>query len=550
MTTDFATLGLRQELVQAVSERGYTTPTPIQEETIPLMLAGQDILGQAQTGTGKTAAFALPILHHIEPLQTSPQALVVAPTRELAMQVSQAMYQYGRFRDIRVLAIYGGQPYGRQINRLKKGVDVVVGTPGRMLDLIRQRSLDLSQVKTVVFDEADEMLSMGFIEDIEALLQETPASRQTALFSATLPTEIRRLAAQYMRDPQTVAIQRKQMTVAAIEQRAYLVNDDDKLEAVTRLFEMETMERVLIFARTRVSTGELANQLSLQGYVAEALNGDLSQDAREQVLSRFRQNDNMVLVATDVAARGLDIEGISHVFNFDLPRDPEIFVHRVGRTGRAGKSGVAISLVTPREAYRLRRIEQVTRQMITRAQLPTEAEIWASRETQLMEQMVKWLERDRCRREKEMAQELVDAGYDPISVAAAALKLARAEEKQRPIASLSPIVEQDSRKRGRKGDRRQNGRSGNGKSSRFEKASEKGMTRLILDAGKEQGVRPGDVVGTIAYHADIPGSTLGAIRIKQRSTLVDVPEKFVNQVLEKNGRYQIHRQPVNVTLLS
>ncbi|MEJ2748941.1 MAG: DEAD/DEAH box helicase [Anaerolineae bacterium] len=549
MTTEFTQLNLHPQLVQAVTELGYTEPTPIQSAMIPLMLAGQDVLGQAQTGTGKTAAFALPILHNIEPGQGHVQALIVAPTRELALQVSRAIYEYGRYRQIRVLSIYGGQPYGRQINRLKKGVDVVVGTPGRLLDLIKQKALNLSRVQTVVLDEADEMLSMGFVEDIESILDQTPAERQTALFSATLPSAIRRLADKYLRDPQSITIQHKQLTVAAIEQRYYLVNAADKLAALTRLFEMEETTSTLIFARTRLGTGELANELTVRGFPAESLNGDLSQGARERVMNRFRQGQIQVLVATDVAARGLDIDDISHVFNYDLPQDPEIYVHRIGRTGRAGRTGIAISLVTPRERRRLQRIEQYARQKITLAALPTADDIQARREAQLVERMIVWLKRDRSRREREMVTELAAAGYDMVDIAAAALKLARAEEKQRPIPRIGEVVEQEFRsQKNRRGGR--NGRSPNHgpKSNRFQsrKSHESGMVRLQLNAGKVQGVRPNDVVGTIAFHADIPGRSIGAIRIQPEVTWVDVPEQFVTQVLDKSGDYQIHRQTVTV----
>lgn len=548
MTTEFTQLDLHPQLVQAVTELGYTEPTPIQAAMIPLMLAGHDVLGQAQTGTGKTAAFALPILQVIEPGRGDVQALVVVPTRELALQVARAIYEYGRYRQIRVLSIYGGQPYGRQINRLKKGVDIVVGTPGRLLDLIRQKALDLSQVQTVVLDEADEMLSMGFIEDIEAILEKTPAERQTALFSATLPVLIRRLADKYLRDPQAVTIQNKQLTVAAIEQRYYLVNADDKLAALTRLFEVEEMTSALIFARTRLGTGELANELTVRGFPAESLNGDLSQDARERVMNRFRQGQIQVLVATDVAARGLDIDDISHVFNYDLPQDPEIYVHRIGRTGRAGRTGIAISLATPQERRRLQRIEQFARQKITQAELPTVEDIQARREAQLTESMIVWLKRDRARREREMVVELAEAGYDMADIAAAALKLARAEEKQRPIARISKVVEHEFRSRKERGGRGNGRYNSSPKSNRFQsrKSRENGMVRLQLNAGKEQGVRPNDVVGTIAFHADIPGRSIGAIRIQPEVTWVDVPEQFVAQVLDKSGNYQIHRQTVTV----
>ncbi|MCA9999614.1 MAG: DEAD/DEAH box helicase, partial [Anaerolineales bacterium] len=534
--------------VQAVEERGYAAPTPIQAEVIPMLLSGHDVIGQAQTGTGKTAAFSLPMLQAITPGAGAVQGLVIAPTRELALQVSRAMYEYGRFSGVRVLSIYGGQPYSRQINRLRKGVDVVVGTPGRLLDLIKQNALDLSQLRALVLDEADEMLSMGFIEDIEAILAQTPANRQTALFSATLPPEIRKLADNYLHQPQVVSVTPNEVTVAKIAQRYYLVNEQDKLAALTRLFEVETIKSALIFARTRVGTAELANGLTGRGFMAEALNGDLSQDAREQVLNRFRRGQIAVLVATDVAARGLDIEDISHVFNFDLPLESEVYVHRIGRTGRAGKEGTAVSLITPNELWRLRKIEKYARQKIERAALPTDDDIQAFREAQLLERMMVWLRRGRCRQEKELVFRLVDEGFDLADVAAAALKLARAEEKQRPIEPLSEVVEtprEERRRRGRDagGRRAADGQRPAGSGSR---SHEKGMVRLVLNAGKAHGVRPNDVVGTLAYHADIPGRSIGAIRIQEGQTLVDVPEQFVAQVLEKSDRYQIHRRSIAV----
>ncbi len=547
MTNEFSQLNLHSQVLQAVTELGYETPTPIQSGVIPVMVSGQDVIGQAQTGTGKTAAFALPILHNLSSERTHVQALVVAPTRELALQVARATEAYGRFRNARVLPVYGGQHYGPQIGQLKRGVDIVVGTPGRLIDLVKRKVLDLSQVKTVVLDEADEMLSMGFVEDIETILEQTNNDRQTALFSATMPAEIRRLADKYLTNPQSITIKKKQLTVAAVEQRYYLVNHVDKMAALTRLFEVEPVERVLVFARTRLGTGDLANELSSRGFQAEVLNGDLSQDAREHVLNRFRRDQIKVLVATDVAARGLDIDGISHVINFDIPLDPEVYVHRIGRTGRAGKTGIAISLLTPKEVWRLRKIEQYARQKIDKATLPTVTDIQEHREAQLLEKMDVWLKRGRCSREREIVQALVADGHDPIEIAAVSLKLARAEEKQRPIERLNEVGEIPQRERNRRNGRlsRGNGRSQNG-SSRNERAQERGMVRLLLNAGKEQGIRPNDVVGTIAYHANIPGSTIGAIRIQPQVTMVDVPERFVAQVLDNSGKYNVHRQSIEV----
>lgn len=535
MTTEFNELGLLPQLVQAVTDLGYTSPTPIQLEVIPLMLTGLDVIGQAQTGTGKTAAFALPMLQQMSPGRANVQALVMTPTRELAMQVAQAIHDYGRHLAVHILPIYGGQSYDRQIRRLKKGVDVVVGTPGRLLDLINQGLLDLSQIQTLVLDEADEMLSMGFIEDIETILQEIPSERQTALFSATLPAEIRNLAGRYMTSPKYITIEREQITVPTISQRYYLVNEGDKVAALTRLFEVETISSALIFARTRAGAADLANVLTVRGFPAEALHGDLNQEGRERVLNRFRNNQIKVLVATDVAARGLDIDDISHVFNFDLPQDAEIYVHRIGRTGRAGKSGLAISLIIPKEKWLLRQIEAFTRQKLVQAQLPTVEEIQNQREEKLVEQMMVWLRRGRCRREQEIVADLVSAGHDPAEIAAAALKLARAEEKVRPIAPITEVVTE-----------RQPGRNSKNGRSLANQSHEKGMVRLSLSVGKKHGIRPNDIVGAIAYHADIPGNTIGAIHIQEQHTLFDIPEKFVAQVLGKTSPYRVRQYPVTV----
>lgn len=553
MNNEFLQLNLHPQLVQAVTALGYTAPTQIQTDVIPLLLAGDDVIGQAQTGTGKTAAFALPILQNLNPEAGTVQSLILAPTRELALQVSQAFEEYGKFLNIKVLAVYGGQAYDRQIRALRKGVDIVVGTPGRLLDLMDRKVLDLSAVRTVVLDEADEMLSMGFVEDIESILQATPTTRQTALFSATLPPAIRSLASTYMREPKSVTVQRKQMTVSTIEQRYYLINEQDKLAALTRLFEMEALTSSIIFVRTRISAGELANELSVRGFPSEALHGDLSQDAREQVLNRFRQNQIKVLVATDVAARGLDIDDISHVFNFDLPLDPEVYVHRIGRTGRAGKSGLALTLVTPAEQWRMRKIEAFTKQPVVRTTLPTIEEIQARREGELVEKVTMWLRRGRFNREREMVAELVEAGHDPLEIAAAALKVARSDEKQRPIPQVSEVREmRDTRNRreprrtvDHAGAGRSNNRPSGGRKS-SQRSHEEGMVRLLLDAGKAHGIRPNDVVGSIAYHADIPGHTIGAIHIQDQHTLVDVPEQFVAQVLSKANNYRIRQHAIKV----
>ena len=544
MTTQFSELTLRPELMQAIAALGYAEPTPIQAALIPVMLTGADVIGQAQTGTGKTAAFALPILNNLQPNQRHVQALVLCPTRELALQVAGAITELGKPQEVRTLAVYGGQPYGPQISRLNRGVDVVVGTPGRLIDLLERNAINISKVRTVVLDEADEMLSMGFIEPIETILAETPADRQTALFSATLPAPIRRLATHYMHDPQSIQVERQQVTLEGTEQRYYLVNQGDKTAALTRLFEIEPITSALIFVRTRIGTGELANELSRRGFPSEALNGDLSQEARERTLNRFRQNQVKVLVATDVAARGLDIDDISHVFNYDLPDDPEIYIHRIGRTGRAGKTGIAISMVTPREKRLLRQIENLIRQPLTKTALPTEEDIRNHRETELLNEVKVWLTRARYRRERELVARLVEEGHDPLEIAAAALKLARADEKQRPVAAVSEVPEKAPRRYERSSEHspRRGGYSDRGDTT----SHEVGMVRLSLNMGRAHGIRPNDVVGAIAYHADIPGSTIGKIFIEDQRTLVDVPENLVSQVLSKAGKYSLRRQPFTV----
>jgi ATP-dependent RNA helicase DeaD len=338
------------------------------------------------------------------------------------------MTEYGKHLNVRVLAVYGGQPYGPQINNLKRGVDIVVGTPGRLNDLLERKVLILSDVKTVVLDEADEMLNMGFIEEVEKILATTPPERQTALFSATMPPRIRTLANRFMRDPQSVTVKRSALTAAAIEQRYYFVHENHKTNALTRLFEIEPIHSALIFARTRAETSTLANELVIRGIPAEAIHGDLDQNARERVLGRFRSNQLKVLVATDVAARGLDIDDISHVFNYHLPDDAEVYIHRIGRTGRAGKTGIAITLLSPKEKRRMREVEALTKQQVKEMKLPTAEDITNHREAQVVEKLKIWLGRGRYKRELEIVQELIDGGHDVMNIAAAAIKISRADE--------------------------------------------------------------------------------------------------------------------------
>ena len=540
-STGFQELGLRPELMQAIAELEYVQPTRIQEDAIPALLTGCDLMGQAQTGTGKTAAFALPMLNKLDLKQASVQGLVLAPTRELANQVSNAIYRYGQYRQVQVLPIYGGQSYTRQIRRLGRGVDIVVGTPGRTLDLIQKNILDLSNVRFLVLDEADEMLTMGFIDDVEAILGETPSTRQTALFSATLPRPVRHLADRYMRDPREITVGGDRLTVEQTEQQYYVVHEADKLAALVRLLEVEPIDRALVFTRTKIRTAQLAESLLERSFQAEALHGDLDQPAREAVLRRVRRGQTKVLVATDVAARGLDIEGISHVINYDLPGNPEYYVHRIGRTGRAGNSGIAIALTTPREQRYVSRIGAFIRQPISRHKLPSINQVLAHRNNQFRNQLSSQLEQDDISSERMLVNQMIDAGHDPIEIAAAAMQLARTHETNRPLPEIRESFQ------ARRGQRQKSARS-TGRRARHGGKQEPGMVLLAINAGKANGIRPGDVVGAIASEAGIPGKSIGAIDIYQHQTFVAVSDKHSRRVLGKLSRFTLRGRPVALQL--
>ncbi|NNF58910.1 MAG: DEAD/DEAH box helicase [Rhodothermaceae bacterium] len=539
--TTFASLDLRPELVQTAADLGFETPTPIQAALIPVLLEGRDAIGQAQTGTGKTAAFGLPLLHRLTPGSGSVQALVLVPTRELAVQVASALYTYGKAIGSRVLPVYGGQPYHKQINRLKKGVDVVVGTPGRLLDLIAQGALDLSATQTVVLDEADEMLSMGFVADIEAILDATPTERQTALLSATMPGGIRRLAERYLRDPASCTMKHTQRTAETVEQRAYLVHGGDKMAALVRLLETEPLESALIFTHTRVSTAEIASTLASYGYAAEALSGEMTQAARTETLGRFRSRRIQILVGTDVAARGLDIDHISHVINYDLPRDPEVYVHRIGRTGRAGKSGVAMALVRPDQRNLVRRIEGYTKEPIPYTTLPTIEAVEAHRFAAFRDTVTEQLSQPTSESVRSLILALLADGHEAMDIAAAALTFAHAAAPAPPLERVGTVKAPAHRepRHGKKRadtDRRQTSREGR----------EEGMVRLSLDKGYKQGVRPNQIVSTIARTADIPGRVLGKILIENQQTLVDVPEEFADRVLAQSKGYRLGKDVARI----
>lgn len=543
----FAELGLGEPLRSALDALGYEEPTPIQAEAIPVLLRGSDVLGRAATGTGKTAAFALPMIERLDPDRPGVQALVVAPTRELAVQVAEAIHRYGKPKRVRVLPVYGGQAIDRQLRELKRGVQVVVGTPGRLLDHIRRGSLQLADVEYVVLDEADEMLDMGFIEDIEAILEETPPERQTALFSATFPPRITELAERHMRDPVRVTVRAEKLETPLVRQIAYTVPRPHKLEALARILDLEAPTSAIIFCRTRNEVDELTEALGVRGYRPEALHGGLNQTQRDRVMGRFRQGAADLLIATDVAARGLDVEHVSHVINYDIPQTPDAYVHRIGRTGRAGREGTAITLAQPREHGLLRGIERAVGERIQPARIPTVADLRARRIEMLRVSIRETLVEDELDAYRGTVQGLAEE-WDALDIAAAAAKLlaeaTRGEEPDEELVipewQLRPGQQQESSRgpRGRQ-DRSEGGRGG--------RRGEHGpMTRLFFGVGRRRGVGPGDIVGAIAGEAKIPGGSIGAIEIADQFTLVEVPAKFSDQVIQAMRRATIKGRPVTV----
>jgi ATP-dependent RNA helicase DeaD len=544
----FEQLGLRPDIVSTVAALGYEAPTPIQERTIPRMLAGGDLIGQAQTGTGKTAAFALPILEKIDPALRKTQALVLTPTRELAMQVAEAIHTYAqRLGGIAVIPIYGGAPIVPQLKRLERGVHVVVGTPGRLIDHLDRRSLDLSNVRVLVLDEADEMLKMGFAEDVDRILAAAPAEKQTALFSATMPEEVLRISRRHLRNPERIEIEHRAMTTPAITQRFLNVSEGQKLEALTQILELEPAEAVLIFRRTKTGAAELAEKLEARGFAAVAMHGDMSQPLRESVIRRLRAGQVEIVVATDVAARGLDVEQIEHVINYDVPYDVEAYVHRIGRTGRAGRSGVATLFITPRERRMMREIERFTNSPIKPMKMPSRADLAAKRIEVFKEQVRKTIQEGELDLYVELVEQLVEEGpFDMADVAAAASRIANGSRalSRGKVDEQIPAVEperygNDERARPRP-PRQDAGRP-------FEpKEGDDRTVRLEMSVGKADGIRPADVVGSIANEADIPGSDIGPIEIRDDVTYVGIPQRYVELVIAKVGKKRFRGRAVNL----
>ncbi len=529
--TTFSDLALREELLASLNELGYEEPTPIQAEAIPPMLLGTDLLGQAATGTGKTAAFALPLLQRITLGGPRPRALVLVPTRELATQVSEAIHKYGRHLGARVLPIYGGAPIVRQMKSLDRGVDVVVATPGRAIDHLTRKTLNLSDLEVVVLDEADEMLDMGFAEDIETILDQTPSTRQTVLFSATMPPRLKHMVGRHLTNPSTISVglgQANPGEAPKIRQTAYVVNRAHKSAALGRILDVEQPGQALVFCRTRADVDQLTETLNGRGYRAEALHGGLSQEQRTRVLGRLRSETADLLIATDVAARGLDIETLTHVVNFDVPSAPEAYVHRIGRVGRAGREGTAITLAQPREHRMLKTIERLTRQPIEIATVPTVADLKARRLELTRAALHESLLEDNLEPFRVVLDTLSDE-FDPLNVALAAIKLAHEatstggdEDAEADIPEMTLARDKPgsgpARPR-RNGSPNANGR-GNGETA-----------QVFVGLGRAAHIRPQDLVGAITGETQLQGREIGAIEISDRFSLVEVPADRVDEVI-------------------
>ena len=542
--TSFRDLKLPALLLSALDEVGYETPSPIQAQAIPHLLKGLDLLGHAPTGTGKTAAFALPLLSRIVIERQEIQLMVLTPTRELAIQVAEALQRYASHMvDFHVLPVYGGQDYARQIRQLKRGVHAVVGTPGRVMDHMRKGTLRLDTLQTLVLDEADEMLRMGFIDDVEWILEKTPKQRQTALFSATMPKEIQRIARRYLRDPQEIAIKTRTATAETIRQRYWLVSGLHKLDALTRILEVEPFDALLLFVRTRTTTTELAERLEARGYAAAALNGDMAQKSREQIVDRLKQGSLDILVATDVAARGLDVERISHVVNYDIPYDTEAYIHRIGRTGRAGRQGDAILFVAPRERRMLHTIERATRQKIEPLELPSTEMVNNKRIADFKQGISDTLaagELDFMQGLLEQYQQEHDVPALEIAAALAKISIGDRQlllkpEKRKPARSKT-----DPKKRKERGKSRQ---------AKPQASPARGMERFRIEVGYQHDFKPGNIVGANAHEAGLDARHIGHIDIHTEFSLVDLPTGMPKEVFQGLRKAWVCGQRLNISRL-
>ena len=554
----FEKLDLPDSVIAAVKKVGYEQPSPIQAQTIPLLMQGRDVVGLAQTGTGKTAAFALPVLSQIDPSLRHPQALVLAPTRELALQVADSFQSFAdHLGKIQVLPIYGGQAYGIQLSGLRRGAQIIVGTPGRVIDHLEKGSLDISNLRFLVLDEADEMLNMGFQEDVERILEDTPNTKQVALFSATMPNGIRKISKQYLNDPAEVTVKSETRTNTNITQRYLFTAHRNKLDAITRILEVTEFEAMIVFVRTKHETEELAEKLRARGFSAAAINGDIAQQQRERTVDQLRDGRLDILVATDVAARGLDVERISHVFNYDIPNDTESYVHRIGRTGRAGRTGEAILFVTPRERRMLRSIERVTNATIEEMELPTVDEVNESRKLKFMDSITESLESKDQDVFKAMVREYSNANNIPMDDIAAALA-AQANAAGEFLMKEPPKDKRDrrdrdgwdrddrrDRDRGGRRDRFDHGDRGD-RGGRGRQNDSENFDTYRLDVGKRQHVRPGAIVGALANEGGLNSRDFGRITIGGDFTLVELPKNLDSSVLDRLSDTRISGQLINI----
>ena len=537
----FAEFPLSEPILQAIADVGYESPSPIQAQTLPPLLDGCDLVGQAQTGTGKTAAFSLPLLSNIDLSRREPQVLVLAPTRELAIQVADAMESYGRhLSGFKITTLYGGQSIGQQIRDLRNGVHVVVGTPGRLLDHLRRGTLKLEGLSAIVLDEADEMLRMGFIDDVETILNQAPEQRQVVLFSATMPLEIRKVAHKHLNDPVEVKIAAKTATVSTITQRYWMVQGMRKQDALIRILEAEDFDAAIIFARTKTMTAELAEILEKSGYASAVLNGDVTQALREKTVERLKRGSLDIVVATDVAARGLDVERISHVINYDIPLDTETYVHRIGRTGRAGRQGDAILFVHHRERRLLRNIERATRQQIEAMQLPSNVDIAARRIGQFKDKVAETIANQE---DMEFFEDLVhnlqeERGYSPLQIAAALTYLV---QKDRPLQlpkEPEPQFRSDRRERPQRPQRR----------DRNSNRPEEGMVGYRIEVGRDHGATPKHIVGAIVNEGGINSRHIGRIRLFNNFSVVDLPEGMPAETFEHLKQVRVCGEPIGISV--
>ncbi len=567
----FQDLNLAAPLIKALDEVGYEVPTPIQAATIPPILEGKDLLGQAQTGTGKTAAFALPLLSNIDVSNKNPQVMVLAPTRELAIQVAEAFQKYAHYiKGLHILPIYGGQGYDVQLRQLKRGVQVVVGTPGRVMDHMRRKSLKLQDLQCLVLDEADEMLRMGFIDDVEWVLEQIPNKHQIALFSATMPKQIQHIATRFMDDPVVISIKLKTATASTIRQRMWKVSGMHKLDALTRILESEPFEGIIIFVRTKNATLELADKLQARGYASAALNGDIAQNHREQTVNKLKQGRLDILIATDVAARGLDVERISHVINYDIPHDTESYIHRIGRTGRAGRLGEAILFVAPREMRMLKNIERATKQPIERMQLPSTHDINTLRVERFKDKITAALgvEDEHTNKYREIVEQYqIEHNVPAIEIATALVSLAQGASplflkdqpvrKQRERNARNDRNDRNNRRGDRndrsRGDTRGNKRDRGNRKPRPDQEQEelpKGMERFRLEVGRQHNVKPGNIVGAIANEAEIDSQYIGRVVINEDHSTVDLPEGMPKEVFRILKKSWVSGQQLRITKIS